>query len=83
MTRYLFQPQYFECKQADIEQLNNKVSKKIIVLKNPAQEEGVERVLFIWFSYTRSIEGVQFGIYRVITCINKPHICFVFYFSFT
>ena len=34
----------------------------MIVLKNPAQEEGVERVLFIWFSYTRSREGVQFGI---------------------
>ena len=73
MIRYLFQPQYFECKQADIEQINNKVSKKLL-----SQEEGVERVLFIWFSYTRSIEGVQFGISRVITCINKPHICFVF-----
>ena len=32
------------------------------VFKNPAQEEGVESVLFIWFSYTHSIGGVQFGI---------------------
>ena len=62
MTRYFFPAQYFECKQPDIEQINNKVCKKIIVLKNPAQEEGVERVLFIWFSYTRRIRGVQFGI---------------------
>ena len=34
----------------------------MIVLRNPAQEEGVERVLLTWFSYTRSIGGVQFGI---------------------
>ena len=54
-----FQPQYFECKQADIEQINNKVSKKLL---SPPGERGVERVLFIWFSYTRSIGGVQFGI---------------------
>ena len=78
MTHYFFQPQYFECKQADIEQINNKVSKKLLSLKNPAQEEGVERVLFIWFPYTRSIGGVQFWIQRVITCINKPHIFFLY-----
>ena len=32
-----FQPQYFECKQADIEQINNKVSKKLL---SPPGERG-------------------------------------------
>ena len=53
MTRYFFQPQYFGCKQADIEQISNKVSKKIIVSKNPAQEEGDgEGFVYLVFIYT-------------------------------
>ena len=39
-----------------------RTDKQTGVLKNPAQEEGVERVLFIWFSYPRGLGGVQFGI---------------------
>ena len=27
---FFFQPQYVECKQADVEQINNKVSKKLL-----------------------------------------------------
>ena len=42
--------------------LKKTITACLIVLKNPAQEEGVESVLFIWFSYKRNIGGVQFGI---------------------
>ena len=52
-----FLSQYFECKQGDIEKINNMVSEKF-VLKNPAPEEGGGEGLYIWFSYTRSIGGV-------------------------
>ena len=45
---FFFQPQYFERKQADVEQINKKVSKKFIVLKNPAPEGFV----YLFFIYT-------------------------------
>ena len=35
MTQYLFMPQYFECKQADIEYSYNKVSKNHSLQKSP------------------------------------------------
>ena len=53
MTRYFFQPRYFECKQADIEQIKYKVSKKMFVLKTPAQEErGGGGFVYLVFIYT-------------------------------
>ena len=51
---YFLQPQYFECKQADIEYINNKVSKNFFP-KISRPEEGGGEGLYIWFSYTRSI----------------------------
>ena len=55
MTRYFFPVPIFWVQQADhyVEQINNKVSKKIIVLKNPAQEDGgVEGFVYLVLIYT-------------------------------
>ena len=48
VTQYFFLSQYFECKQAYIEWILNKVSKKLIS-KYLAPEEGVERVFILDF----------------------------------
>ena len=63
MTRYFYQPQYFECKQADIEWINNNVSKKYCLkIFRPERGGGGGEGLYIWFSYTRSNGDVQMGI---------------------
>ena len=48
MTKYFFLSQYFDCKQADIEWILNKVS-KMIVFKYLAPEKGVGRVFILDF----------------------------------
>ena len=52
MTRYLFQPQYFECKQADIEQINNKVSKNYCPKTSRPGGGGGEGFVYLVFIYT-------------------------------
>ena len=54
LTRYFFQPQDFECKQADIEQINNKVPEKLLYWKSrPGRGGGGgEGFVYLVFIYT-------------------------------
>ena len=67
-----FLSQYFECKQADIEWILTKVSKKYC-LQIYCPEKGGEG-FHIRFSCKRSERYVEFRLYRVITYINESHI---------
>ena len=61
MTQYLLLSQYFECKQADIEWILNKVSQNYC-LQTSRSGEGGGRVFIIRFSGKRSKRYVEFGI---------------------
>ena len=61
MTKYFFLTQYFECKQADIEWILNKVSKKYCLQISRPGEGGGEG-FHIRFSCKRSKRYVEFGI---------------------
>ena len=61
MTKYFFFPQYFECEQADIERILNKVAKKYCFQVSRPAEGGGEG-FHIWFYCKRSKRYVGFGI---------------------
>ena len=61
MTKYFFVSQYFECKEADIECILNKVSKNYCLQISRPGEGGGEG-FHIRFSCERSKRYVEFGI---------------------
>ena len=61
VNQYFFLSQYFECKQADIEWILNKVSKNYY-LQIPRPGGGGGEGFFIRFLCKRSKQYVEFGI---------------------
>ena len=83
MTRYFYQPQYFECKQADIEWINNNVSKKycLKIFRPERGGGGVERVYISGFHIHVAMEMYKWGFKGLLHALMNP--IFFFNFSFT
>ena len=71
VTQYFFLSQYFECKQADIEWILNKVSKNYR-LQIPLPEEGVERVYILDFYVNVASNMYNLGFKGLLHILMNP-----------
>ena len=65
---FFSQPQYFECKQADIDYINHKVSKKIL-----PQRKGVKRVFISGLHIHVAWEACNFLFKGLLHVLNNPN----------
>ena len=81
MTQYFFLSQYFECTQADIEWILNKMSTNFC-LQIPRPGEGLERVFIFDFYVNVASNMWNLGFKELLHILMNPIFFFFFFFFF-